>query len=194
MITVVSGLPRSGTSLMMQMLAAGGLPVLADDLRQPDANNPKGYLEWDPIKRLRDHPEKIAAAEGRVVKVVSPLIKSLSDRYRYQVIFMEREVSEILESQAEMMRRFGEDYSPGSDTSLQLAYEKHLRDVLGWIEKQDNFRLLRVSHAQLIRDPLSNSKRVSEFVGRDLDVDAMVRQVDPSLYRQRKSKADAVGK
>lgn len=178
---------------MMQMLAAGGMPILADAFRQPDEDNPKGYLEWEPVKRLRDQPDKISAAEGLAVKIVSPLIESLPDPFHYQVVFMERPIDETLRSQAEMVRRrSGAIPSADTDPQLHAIYEKHLRQVLAWMEDRENFRVLHVSYADLVREPLIQSVRVREFVDRSLDVEAMARQVDPLLYRQRLSLASGL--
>src|ERR1700704_3311791 len=109
MITIVSGLPRSGTSLMMQMLDAGGLPVLSDGERKADTDNPKGYLEWERIKQLPKDPTLIAEAEGKAVKVISQLILSLPEGHQYQIILMQRPLPEVLKSQDEMLRRRGNE-------------------------------------------------------------------------------------
>jgi hypothetical protein len=107
MITIVSGLPRSGTSLMMQMLAAGGMPVLSDGERRADTDNPRGCLEWERIKQLPKDPACIAEAEGKVVKVISQLLLSLPPGHDYRIVFMQRPLPEILKSQDEMLRRRG---------------------------------------------------------------------------------------
>src|SRR3982751_6893917 len=116
MITIVSGLPRSGTSLMMQMLAAGGLAPLSDGERKADTDNPRGYLEWERIKQLPKEPSLIAEAEGKVVKVISQLLLALPDGHEYRVVFMQRPLPEVLKSQDEMLRRRG-NYEGGGDTS-----------------------------------------------------------------------------
>src|ERR1700675_612032 len=116
MITIVSGLPRSGTSLMMQMLDAGGLPVLSDGERKADTDNPRGYLEWERIKQLPKQPALIAEAEGKVVKVISQLLLSLPEGHEYRVIFMQRPLPEVLKSQDEMLRRRG-TFDPNVDSS-----------------------------------------------------------------------------
>src|ERR1035438_1355 len=129
MITIVSGLPRSGTSLMMQMLAAGGMPVLSDGERKADTDNPKGYLEWERIKQLPKDPSLIAEAEGKVVKVISQLILSLPDGHEYRIIFMQRPMPEVLKSQEEMLQRRG-TYEPGGNSS-QMAelFQRHVIEV-----------------------------------------------------------------
>src|SRR3974390_1435088 len=126
MITIVSGLPRSGTSLMMQMLAGGGLNVLSDGERKADTDNPRGYLEWECIKQLPKNPSLIAEAEGKVVKIISQLLLALPDGYQYRVIFMQRPLPEIMKSQDEMLRRRG-TYDPKVDSSpIEAEFPRHL--------------------------------------------------------------------
>src|SRR6202795_5397963 len=125
MITIVSGLPRSGTSLMMQMLDAGGLPVLSDGERKADTDNPKGYLEWERIKQLPKDPSLIAEAEGKVVKVISQLIVSVPSGHEYRVIFMQRPLPEVLKSQDEMLRRRGTVESGGGTSAIEEAFQRH---------------------------------------------------------------------
>src|SRR5215813_2579369 len=103
-IIVVSGLPRSGTSMMMKMLAAGGLPVLVDAIRAADDDNPNGYFEFEPVKQLADgQNEWLTEAGGKVVKIISALLEYLPKSYHYKIIFMERELKEILASQQKML-------------------------------------------------------------------------------------------
>src|SRR5207249_3200324 len=120
MITIVSGLPRSGTSLMMQMLAAGGIPVLSDGERRADTDNPRGYLEWERIKQLPKDPGCIAEAEGKVVKVISQLLFSLPAGHEYRIIFMQRPLPEVLKSQEEMLHRRG-TFDPAASSQVEQA-------------------------------------------------------------------------
>jgi hypothetical protein len=190
MITIVSGLPRSGTSLMMQMLAAGGMPILSDGERQADTDNPKGYLEWERIKQLPKEPAIIAEAEGKVVKVISQLLLSLPPSYDYRVIFMQRPLPEVMASQDEMLRRRG-TYDAGVDTSaVTRAFRDHLYDVHTWLNRKPHIAVLRLNYHQILREPRKTAESVAKFLGATLDVEAMVRQVDQALYRQRQ-KAEA---
>jgi len=186
MIAIVSGLPRSGTSLMMQMLAAGGMAVLSDGERRADTDNPKGYLEWERIKQLPKQPALIAEAEGKVVKVISQLLLSLPPDHQYRVIFMQRPLPEVMASQDEMLRRRG-TYDPGVDQSaIVTAFREHLYKVHTWLAAQANVKLLRLSYHDVLRDPRATAETVAAFLPEGkLDVDAMARQVDESLYRQR---------
>src|SRR3981081_1535412 len=133
MITIVSGLPRSGTSLMMQMIAAGGLPVLCDGERKADTDNPKGYLEWGRIKQLPKDPGLIAEAEGKVVKVISQLILSLPSGHEYRVVLMQRPLPEVLKSQDEMLRRRGNADSNADTSAIEEAFQRHLIEVNKWL-------------------------------------------------------------
>jgi hypothetical protein len=174
---IVSGLPRSGTSLMMQMLEAGGLPALSDGLRAPDADNPRGYLEWEPVKRLGAEPELLERARGRALKVVSALLRELPRRACYHVIFMQRPVAAIQASQLSILRRLGlEDDGVGEE---QLS--AHLDEVLGWLRRQENVRTCFVAYGEALAKPREVAGRVREFLGLDLDVERMAAAVDSAL-------------
>ncbi|HVN18134.1 MAG TPA: sulfotransferase domain-containing protein [Dongiaceae bacterium] len=185
MITVVSGLPRSGTSLMMQMLAAGGMPVLSDGERRADVDNPKGYLEWERIKQLPRDPHCIAEAEGKAVKVISQLLLSLPSGFEYCVIFLQRPLAEVLSSQDEMLRNRG-SFSPNSDQRVIAAgFEKHLKQVESWLDSTNGVVSTRVHYHDLLREPRVVAQRLAKFLAYPLDVEAMANQVDHKLYRQR---------
>src|SRR5579864_4993511 len=136
MITIVSGLPRSGTSLMMQMLVAGGLTALSDGERVADVDNPRGYLEWERIKQLPNDPSCIAEAEGKVVKVISRLLLSLASGHEYRVIFMQRPLPEVLASQDQMLRHRGTAVPGANPAIMSAAFEKHLREVFAWLDSK----------------------------------------------------------
>jgi Sulfotransferase domain len=185
MITVVSGVPRSGTSLMMQMLSAGGLPVLTDGLRAPDPNNPRGYCEWAPVKSLSRTPEVIREAEGKVVKVISSLLSSLSSQHEYKIIFMRRPLEEVVASQDRMLERLGKQVTPAAKTALIAAFERHLRDVSKWLSGQANIAVFYIAYSDTMDRPEEAARSISNFLGKVLDIDAMSRQVEQSLYRER---------
>ena len=185
MITIVSGLPRSGTSLMMQMLVAGGMTPLSDGERPPDEDNPRGYLEWERIKQLPEDPGCIAQAEGKVVKVISKLLLALPAGHEYRVVFMQRPMAEVLASQDQMLRRRG-TYKQGADQSaVSAAFEKHLREVYAWMEGKPYVKSLRVAYHDALHRPQEVARQVGEFLGIRLNVEAMVTQVDASLYRNQ---------
>jgi hypothetical protein len=185
MITIVSGLPRSGTSLMMQMLDAGGLPVLSDGERKADTDNPKGYLEWERIKQLPKDPSLIAEAEGKVVKVISQLILSLPAGHDYRVIFMQRPLPEVLKSQEEMLRRRGNTDSNAGTSAIEAAFQRHLIEVNKWLAGKANVRVSRVHYHRVLHEPKAVAEEIAAFLQAPLDIEAMVRQVDGSLYRNR---------
>jgi hypothetical protein len=185
MITIVSGLPRSGTSLMMQMLVAGGMTALSDGERRADTDNPRGYLEWERIKQLPSDPACIAEGEGKVVKVISRLLLALPDGHEYRIIFMQRPLPEVLASQDEMLRRRG-SYKQGADpAAISAAFEKHLREVHAWIEGKPYVRSLRVQYHDVLSRPQEISQQLAQFLEIPLDLGAMAQQVDDSLYRNR---------
>src|SRR3974377_557007 len=173
MITIVSGLPRSGTSLMMQMLVAGGMTPLSDGERAADADNPRGYLEWERIKQLPNDPGCIAVAEGKVVKVISRLLLSLPAGHDYRVIFMQRPLGEVLASQDEMMRRRGTYKEGANAAAMAAAFEKHLREVYAWLEGELYVKSMRVAYHDVLNDPEEISRKVGEFLGFFLNVEAL---------------------
>jgi len=187
--TIVSGLPRSGTSVMMQMLAAGGLPVLTDGLRQADSDNPRGYYEWERIKTLPQDPACIAEAEGKAVKVISWLLLALPESRDYRVIFMQRPLAEVVASQAEMIRRRGTAGPAPGDAALTAALEAHLSQVNAWLERHRALRVCRVDYHRVLGEPRLTAEAIQKFLDVPLDVEAMARQVDLSLYRQQHSAA-----
>ena len=170
---------------MMQMLVAGGMSPLSDGERVADADNPRGYLEWERIKQLPKDPSCIAEAEGKVVKVISRLLLALPSGYDYRVVFMQRPLPEVMASQEQMLRRRGTS-KPGTDLSaISRAFEKHLREVDEWLAGTPNTQVLRVAYHDALQDPGETGQKLSDFLGFPLNLEAMVRQVDASLYRNR---------
>ena len=183
MITIVSGLPRSGTSLMMQMLAAGGMTILSDGERTADTDNPRGYLEWERIKQLPKDPGCIAEAEGKAVKVISLLLMSLPEGHEYSVIFMQRPIAEVIASQDVMMRNRG---TAGATPSIvSAAFEKNLLATNAWLDSKPYVKTLRVPYHDVLSNAEVTAKNISAFLELNLNVEAMMRQVDANLYRNR---------
>jgi hypothetical protein len=185
MITIVSGLPRSGTSLMMQMLAAGGMPILSDGERQADVDNPRGYLEWERIKQLPKDPACIAEAEGKAVKVISLLLLSLPEGHEYRVVFMQRPLAEVLASQDVMLHHRGTAKSSPDKSVIAAAFEKNLLAVNAWLDSKPYVKTVRFSYHEVLRDAENISQKLAQFLGIDLNVEAMTHQVDATLYRNR---------
>lgn len=185
-VIVVSGLPRSGTSMMMRMLEAGGVPVLVDGIRTPNADNPKGYYEFERVKKLPDGDVAwLPDAQGKVVKIIAALLMHLPDTYTYRVLFMRRHIDEILASQKQMLVRRNEDPGAVADEEMARLFEKHLKQVYGWMAQQQNLAYMDVDYNRLLVEPLPILKEVQAFLGLSLDLPAMSAVVDPTLYRQR---------
>jgi hypothetical protein len=170
---------------MMQMLVAGGMTPLADGERQADADNPRGYLEWERIKQLTNDPSCIAEGEGKVVKVISRLLLSLPAGHEYRIIFMQRPLPEVLASQDQMLRRRG-TYKEGVDPAIiSAAFEKHLREVYAWFDGKAYVKSVRIPYHEVLSKPKEVAQQLGEFLGIHLEADAMIQQVDGSLYRNR---------
>ncbi len=187
MIAVVSGLPRSGTSLMMQMLHAGGASVLSDHLREPDANNPKGYLEFERVKQLKTDKAWVPEAEGKVVKVISHLLQELPVGHEYRVIFMVRAPAEVVASQSSMLGRLGRTGAALPPEKIEAAYTQHVADIRKWLDDQPNFKTLYVNYTDVLANPRAEAARLTAFLGWPLDPEKMIAMVDPTLYRERKA-------
>jgi|GEM_PF-2420 len=185
-IIIVSGLPRSGTSMMMKMLEAGGLPALTDNIRTADADNPKGYYEFERVKQIENDKEWLPQASGKVVKMISALLKHLPEDYNYKVIFMRRNIAEILASQERMLVRRGEPTDKVDDDTMRRLFEKHLQKVENWLTKQPDFDVLYVSYNAILEDPEKHAAKINQFLDNTLDEQAMLGVVDPALYRQRR--------
>jgi hypothetical protein len=185
MITVVSGIPRSGTSLMMQMLAAGGMPVLTDGQRSADANNPRGYYELESVKALARNAEVVGQADGKVVKIISSLLPSLPKQYQYRVIFMCRPLEEVVSSQNRMLERLGKEVPTTPTNSVIAAFEEHLTKIKSWLSQQPNIAVLYIDYPAVLQAPEQELARICAFLGRDLDLAAMTRQIEQSLHREK---------
>lgn len=190
-INIVSGLPRSGTSMMMKMLEAGGIAPLIDHIRKADEDNPKGYYEFEKVKDIKDDTSWLDEAAGKVVKMVSMLLLDLPRDRRYRIVFMRREMKEILASQRKMEERKGMEVKKGAeaeaeDRLMAAQFRKHLVKVHSFLEKSDNIDLLYVRYNDILANAKPVVEQVYEFFGGKLDVEKMREVVDPSLYRQRK--------
>ncbi|HWO01704.1 MAG TPA: sulfotransferase domain-containing protein [Blastocatellia bacterium] len=185
-ITIVSGLPRSGTSMMMKMLAAGGIEPLTDNLRIADEDNPKGYFEFERVKQIEHDKTWLDGARGRAVKLISALLKHLPADYNYKVIFMRRAMPEILASQRQMLIRRGEPADSVPDDKMAAMFDKHVAQVESWLASQPNIETLYVSYNEVMKDPRPHAVQISEFLGGSLDVDAMTAVADQTLYRQKR--------
>jgi hypothetical protein len=186
-VTIVSGLPRSGTSMMMRMLEAGGLPVLTDHLRQADEDNPNGYYEFEAVKRTAQDAGWLAQAQGHAVKMVYRLLYDLPREYSYRVVFMRRDLAECIASQDVMIRRQGKAVADLAPERLSAMFASQLEQAERWLAAQPNMHTLYVNYNDLLAAPLLKLAEVSGFLDDSLDVQAMAAVVDPALYRQRRS-------
>lgn len=185
-LVVVSGLPRSGTSMMMKMLEAGGIPPLQDNIRTADEDNPKGYYEFERVKKLPNDTAWMPEAVGKAVKIIALLLTKLPLKgYRYKVLFMRRDIEEIMKSQKQMLIRRGESPDKISDEEMITTYNRHLSEVLSFLEANSCFTVFFVNYNDLMRDPEDWVPRIAAFLGKEMDVEAMKAVVDPNLYRNR---------
>ncbi len=192
-VIVVAGLPRTGTSMMMRMLGAGGIPLLTDTSRPPDEDNPHGYYEFEPVKRTRDDPSWLGGAEGRAVKLVYRLLPDLPRDRRYRVIFMHRHLGEVFASQQRMLARSTGPRSGGIPPStpeldrdtFERLFSAELSRAREWLAGQPGFATLPLHYRQVVGDPEAAARQVDAFLDGGLDRVAMASVVDPRLHRQR---------
>ena len=183
-VYIVSGLPRSGTSLMMQMLTAGGMEPFTDSVREADENNPKGYYEAELVKKLNSNNNWLRDCRGKVIKIVAPLIPYLPQELPYKIIFMARDMSEVLKSQASMLQRLGKE---GADLASERLAEILVNQQIHSINLLKYFRIpvLNVKYSDAVEGNRSVSDRLREFLAMELDTEKMASVVDLSLYRER---------
>lgn len=185
-IYVVSGLPRSGTSMMMKMLEAGGLTPLTDNIRTADDDNLQGYYEFERVKAMKDGDTAwVGEAQGKVIKVISALLEYLPSTCSYKIIFMEREMMEILASQRKMLERRGKPGSPAEDGRFAEMYGRHLDKVKAWLAAQGNMEVLYVRYNEMLKTPDELADEVAKFLETPMDVKAMREVPQAQYYRQR---------
>ncbi len=190
-IIIVSGLPRSGTSLMMQMLESGGVEIVTDGVRTADTDNPRGYYEFEKVKRIKQDASWLPPLRGKAVKMVSALLYDLPPSERYRIVFMERDLDEVLLSQEKMLQRLGRPAAPREE--MKRAYALHLERLHAWLGRQPNLEVLTVPYQDLVASPAEQSGRVSRFLGGRADAVRMGAAVDPCMYRNRKGVVRASG-
>jgi len=188
-IMVVSGLPRSGTSLMMQMLDSGGVEVVTDRIRAADTDNPRGYYEFEQVKKIKENSSWLPQTRGKAFKMISQLLYDLPATERYRIIFMERDLDEVLISQEKMLQRLGRKSAPREE--IRRAFTLHLDRLHTWLRQQPNMEVLSVRYSDLVEQPQGEAQRVSDFVGSKLNVDQMVSAVEPALYRNKKAVSES---
>jgi Sulfotransferase family len=186
-VVLVSGLPRSGTSMLMQMLEKGGMPIVSDQIRAPDEDNPKGYHELERVKELDKTTDKrwLKDHRGQVIKIISFLLRDLPLNLNYQVLFMRRSLDEVLRSQNKMLERSGAEVAEVADEKMRWNYDLHLRKVYYRLDRTPNFRPLYLDYPDVVADPHRQALRICQFLGEDLDVKSMAGAVEAGLYRNR---------
>ena len=171
---------------MMSMLEAGGMTLLKDDVRKADDDNPKGYFEYERVKNLREGDVAwLSEAMGKGVKIISYLLPRLSDRHHYRVIFMQRDIAEILASQRKMLISRGKDPDKIEEDELRRIMSAHLVKVQDWMHQQNNIATLEIQYHHLFERATDLIPRIDDFLGNILNRANMVGVIDPSLYRQK---------
>jgi hypothetical protein len=193
-IVVVSGLPRSGTSMAMKMLDAAGIPIVSDGIRSADEDNPKGYFELERVKDLAQENDWswLSDARGKAVKIISYLLKELPPNHNYKIIFMRRDLNEVLASQAKMLERRGEPNEIDDAKMIEL-YESDLWKANYLLKNNPHFEPLQISYRDVLDGPEDQARRLNEFLGGGYDVEKMAAAVDPALYRNRAEALSAEG-
>ncbi len=184
-IIVVSGLPRSGTSMAMKMLDAAGIDTTTDGERTADEDNPKGYFEDERVKDLENMEDRtwVRDSRGKAIKVISFLLKSLPADNNYKVIFMRRDLDEVLASQKKMLDRRGEENTI-DDEQMRDLWKNHLWRSNYLLKNQPQFEFIEILYSDVLAHPEENARRIAEFIG-GLDARKMAEVVDPDLYRNR---------
>jgi len=185
MITIVSGLPRSGTSMMMRLLEAGGLEALTDGRRKADSNNPRGYYELEKAKTIKTDASWLGEAEGKAFKMVSMLLSDLPMDRKYKIIFMRRNLDEVLASQAVMLQHLGRDHNQPPDRRMKELFTAHLDQMERFLAATPALDVLHCDFGQVVNNPGAAARQVARHLGLNLNLERMAATIEPSLYRQR---------
>jgi len=172
--------------MMMRMLDEGGIPAITDNIRTADEDNPKGYYEFEPVKKTKEDASWLKDAPGKVVKMVYRLLYDLPPEFNYRVVFMRRRLEEVIKSQEVMLERSGKGGGALSDEQLIALFASEMAKCEKWMTERPNFEYLDVDYNEMVKDPTTLVRRLNDFLGGTLDTNAMAGVVDPSLYRQRK--------
>ena len=184
-VYIVSGLPRSGTSMLMRMLAAAGIPPLTDQVRSADEDNPLGYFELEAVKTTRQDPSWLNQAPGKVVKVIHAILRDLPATHRYLILFMHRDLDEVLASQRKMLDRAGRPGAALTPDALKKAFATQVLAARAWADAQPNCSCLDVVYDKVVTNPHAEATRIAEFLGMPGAAKAMASAVESGLYRNR---------
>ena len=185
MITIVSGLPRSGTSLMMQILASSGYDILTDGIRTPDENNPNGYYEYEKVKSLKTDNSWMAEADGKVVKIIAQLLPFIPVQFQYEIYFMERNLDEIISSQSKMLQRLNKNHIHADNQSLKTVFQKQSDSIKSELAAMENVRTIMVSFNNLVNCVDSELESLIQFSENRLEKERILKIIMPELYRER---------
>lgn len=185
-IIIVSGLPRSGTSMMMRMIEAGGIEVVTDNIRKADTDNPRGYYEFEKVKEISKDSSWLYDCRSKAFKMVSELLYHLPGSEKYKIVFMNRDIDEMLASQQKMLKNLNQNSVNINNDEMKIIYGKHLKKIKVWLEEQENIDVIYVNYNDVIDNPLNNAVKINRFLGGDLKVEKMADVVENALYRQRK--------
>jgi hypothetical protein len=188
-VTIVSGVPRSGTSMMMKMLDAGGMEVVVDHIRKADEDNPRGYYEFEKVKTLQEDSSFLEDTYGKAIKVISLLLYDLPKDKTYKIIFMRRHIAEVLASQHTMLQRMGKDAPKDDGKDMGEIFTRHLKEITSWLHEQENMDVIYVDYSDVIAQPLQSAQAVNRFLDNCLDVQRMASAVDHTLYRAKASRS-----
>ena len=189
MITIVSGLPRSGTSMMMQILKNGGISLLVDDIRQADSNNKKGYFEYEKVKSIKRDKTWFKEAEDKAIKIVSIHLTELPDEFNYKIIFMERDMHEIISSQNKMIKNLGNTAATFQNNSkiLSQIFTKQIENIKSSISSKNNIEIIYINYNETIKSPENNCIKIKNFLNdENIDLSKMIDSIDNNLYREKK--------
>ncbi len=184
-ITIVSGLPRSGTSMMMKILEAGGMEIVTDNIRKANEDNPHGYYEYEKVKEIKEDTSWLKETRGKAFKMISQLLYDLPPNESYKVIFMQRAMNEILASQKKMLERSGNNKDEISDKKMGEFFNKHLSKIMEWLEGRNYVDVLFVNYNNLMAEPDEQIKPLNQFLNGKLHVEQAIKVIDQSLYRNR---------
>jgi hypothetical protein len=187
-ITVVSGLPRSGTSMMMRMLESGGMSLLTDGIRTADDDNPRGYYEFEPVKRLDRDTSWLMNAYNKAVKIIYIFLYNLPPDHRYKVLFLRRNLDQVIASQKVMLQN-RRQAGALSDEQLMESYDNQLQKLYSWIKRQNNFDILYLDYEEILSEPENAALHITRFLGLSLNTDAMIQSIEPALHRNRSAVA-----
>ncbi len=170
--------------MMMQMLEAGGMKILTDNIRKSDKDNPKGYYEFEKVKQIKNDQSWLENARGKAAKIISFLLKYLPEKHQYKIIFMERRMEEILISQKQMIINQKKS-NKIDDQQMMKSFYRHLEQIKKWLKKQTNIEVLFLNYNQILKNPVKEIKKINQFLNHNLKAEKMVKTINPRLYRQK---------